>query len=353
VSKPAACPTPDRARHHLEELLKRECLRRELALGHWQRSEHGTRSAEAVAALFGTSASSLRRWRRERQEGKLGSEPRGPKPFQPSSTFLRAILECIEEFVLIGTRALYRALPGIPRVWIEWFCARVRARKARRACQGSLEWTRVGAVWSMDHTELDATIDGEFPFLLVVRDLASGKVLNALPTRSTDHGPVVAELERLFELRGAPLVLKMDNGSGLIHEEVAKRLEGHGVTALRSPPYTPRYNGAIEAGMGSLKHYLKEIAAQQGRPGRPTRDDLEGALLLQAALGGPRGATVPPSEAWRDRTPITAEERRSFLQALAAIRESLLRDSPQAPIVERRAVRTVLTDLKYLVIRRP
>ena len=144
--------------------------------------------------------------------------------------------------------------------------------------------------------------------MLVVRDLVSGKFFTALPTRSTDHGPVVAELVRLFALHGPPLVFRMDNGSGLIHQEVAKLLARYGVTALRSPAYTPSYNGSIEAGMGSLKHYLAEIATQHGRARRPMRDDLEGALLLQAALGGPRGATVPPAEAWRDRTPITDEE---------------------------------------------
>ncbi len=132
----------------------------------------------------------------------------------------------------------------------------------------------------MDHSELDAPLDEEYPFLLVVRDLASGKILAAIPTRSTGHGPVVDELERLFELQCPPLVFKMDNRSGLIHQEVAKVFARYGVTAMRSPAYAPSYNGSIEAGMGSLKHYLNEIAAQHGRPRYPTRDDLIGALLL-------------------------------------------------------------------------
>ena len=188
---------------------------------------------------------------------------------------------------------------------------------------------------------------------LLVRDLASGKVLTALPTRSTDHVPVVAELERLFALHGPPLVLKMDNGSAFVHQDVAKRLAHHGVTALRSPARTPSYNGSVEAGMGSFKHYLERIAAQHGRAGHPTRDDLEGALLLQGSLGGPRGAKVSPAQAWRDRAPITAEERRAFLQALAEARDALLCDSSPHAIKDRVAVRTVLTALNYLVIRRP
>ena len=112
-------------------------------------------------------------------------------------------------------------------------------------------------------------------------------------------------------------------------------------------------DGSVEAGMGSFKRYLERIAAQHGRAGHPTRDDLEGALLLQGSLGGPRGAKATPAQAWRDRTPITAEERRAFLQALAEARKTLLCDSSPHATQARVAVRAVLTALNYLVIRRP
>jgi transposase InsO family protein len=214
-------------------------------------------------------------------------------------------------------------------------------------------WTRPGSVWTMDHHELEAPIDGEFWFLFVVRDLASGRVLTALPTRSTDHGPVVQELERLFKLWGAPLVLKSDNGSGLVAKEVGDLLKEWGVTALRSPPLTPTYNGAVEAGMGSLKARIAAIAAQHGRPRAWTRDDLDAALCAQSAFGAPRGASISPDEAWRNRERITASERRAFVEALDSARESLSRESDPSPIIERRAVRNVLTSLDYLIIRRP
>ena len=205
----------------------------------------------------------------------------------------------------------------------------------------------------MDHTELEAPVDGELWFVLVACDLASGRVLTALPTRSTDHGPVVQKLERLFKLWGAPLVLKSHNGSGLVAKEVGDLLKEWGVTALRSPPLTPTYNGAVEAGMGSLKARIAAIAAQHGRPRAWTRDDLDAALCAQRAFGAPRGASLSPDEAWRDRELITVSERRAFVEALDAERESLLRDSEPSPIIERRAVRNVLTSLDYLVISRP
>jgi transposase InsO family protein len=295
----------------------------------------------------------LRRWRAEQGAGKLAPELRGPRPFRTSPAFLRALVECVEEYTLMGVRALHRALPGIPRRWLEWLAARVEERHERRAWRGELVWMRAGTVWTMDHTELEAPIDGQLWFLFVVRDLASGRVLTASPTRSTDHGPVVQELERLFQFHGAPLVLKSDNGSGLVHRDVRQLLERWGVTSLRSPPLTPTYNGAVEAGMGSLKARIAAIAAQHGRATAWTHDDLDAALCAQRACGAPRGATASPDEAWRARVSIPPEERQRFLEALEVARESLLRDSPPSPIIERKAVRNVLTELTYLIIRRP
>jgi transposase InsO family protein len=349
----AAPLPPSRARHTLERAAQLQRTLRGKSLELLELAGHEGRSAEWLAERLGISATTLRRWHTERDAGKVEPDVRGARPFRASPGVLRALLECVEEFALMGVRALHRARPGIPRRWLEWLAARLEERHERRAWRGELVWTRPGAVWAMDHTELDKPIDGEFRFLFVVRDLASGLVLTALPTRSTDQSPVVAELERLFELHGAPLVLKSDNGSGLVGEDVQDALERWQVTALRSPPGTPSFNGAVEAGMGSLKGLIAEIAAQHGRISAWTSDDVHAALLVQRRCGGSRGASSSPEDAWRARTPIAASERDAFLDALRAARESLLRDSPPSPIIERRAVRTVLTDLDYLLIRRP
>jgi hypothetical protein len=70
-------------------------------------------------------------------------------------------------------------------------------------------------------------------------------------------------------------------------------------------------------------------------------------------LGAPRSASLSPDEAWRDRERITASDSRAFVAALDSAWESLLRDSDPSPIIERRAVRNLLTRLGYLIIRRP
>ena len=50
----------------------------------------------------------------------------------------------------------------------------------------------------------------------------------------------VAALKELFQQHGAPLVLKADNGSACIGARFRALLEEYGVTALYSPPHTPR-----------------------------------------------------------------------------------------------------------------
>jgi transposase InsO family protein len=74
-------------------------------------------------------------------------------------------------------------------------------------------------------------------------------------------------LHGLFQEHGAPLVLKSDNGAGFISTAMIRFLKGWRVRSLFSPPYTPEYNGTIEAGNGGLKTRTREEAALPGRAG--------------------------------------------------------------------------------------
>jgi transposase InsO family protein len=56
-------------------------------------------------------------------------------------------------------------------------------------------------------------IDGRFPYLLAVRDLASGYVLAWLPVTAAAAARTRAVLAQLFAQYGPPLLLKLDNGS--------------------------------------------------------------------------------------------------------------------------------------------
>jgi transposase InsO family protein len=139
----------------------------------------------------------------------------------------------------------------------------------------------------MDFAEPPLAVDGIFPRILLVRDLSSGEVLAARATMGESSSEVVPILEELFKSLGAPLVVKSDNGSGLVDGDVPELRERYGVIALRSPPYTPSYNGACEAGVGSIKVRTARPAAQARRPGEWTTDDLEGR-------GSPRTCSVAP-----------------------------------------------------------
>src|SRR5437868_1132119 len=71
---------------------------------------------------------------------------------------------------------------------------------------------------------------------------------------------------------------------------VARRPE---VTPLISPPYYPRYNGAIEAGIGSLKTRTQAHASCHGHPAYRTCDDVAAAQDDANHNARPRGPSGP------------------------------------------------------------
>ena len=107
-------------------------------------------------------------------------------------------------------------------------------------------------------------------------------------------GPCSSHLQWLFLEHGPPLVLKSDNGSGLPSADAMRRfLDRWDVRPLFSPPYTPEYNGSIEAGNGVLKSRTHDEAARQGRDGHWTADDVEAARRMANELTYPRGPLGP------------------------------------------------------------
>jgi hypothetical protein len=90
------------------------------------------------------------------------------------------------------------------------------------------------------------------------------------------------------------------------------------VTLLYSPPYYPAYNGACEAGVGSIKTRAHHLAARAGRAGEWTLDDVEGARLHSNETGRPFGAHGPrPRDRWNLRRPIAEADRDFFLEDVA------------------------------------
>ena len=268
------------------------------------------------AELLGMNPATLRRWRRKWRSDKLPAHPRG-RPAERASARERAevigILDTVG--IRVGVPSLQALFPWIPRREIEDLLARYRRLWWRRSetLVQVLTWTKAGTVWAIDFTRPPQPVDGIYPYILAVRDLASGCQLAALPCDLESAFVAVAALASLFREHGRPLVIKSDNGSAFISAEMADLLESHGVILLLSPPHTPRYNGACEAGIGSVKTRAHHIAAVHNRPGEWTCDDVEAARMQANETARPQGHLGPtPSTIWEAREAVGEAERHAF-----------------------------------------
>ena len=214
----------------------------------------------------------------------------------------------------------------------------------------------------MDFLKPPAAVDGVGIVVLAVRDLASGRQLLWQAFTEETAAVVCGALEQLFRQHGPPLVMKCDNGSPFIAEVTCVVHVQWRVSVLFSPPRMPRYNGACERGNGMLRTFTDELAVQEGRRGVWLTSDLERACQLNNEVHRPErlnGKT--PIEVWNERPVISEEERRAFLAAVEAGRQSVLshwqksftelsRDGRAA--LDRIAVPEVLSERGYLTIRR-
>lgn len=255
-------------------------------------------------------------WLRRARRG-TALKPRGRKPSQGTVAERNAVIAFLrEQGPQTGLPTLRAQFPKRARRELRDLLRRYKrlCRKRWRVYAESLVWREAGSVWAMDFTKLPSLpLEGELTHALVVRDLASGKILETLPARAEDAITTCGVLAALIARYGPPLVLKCDNGSAFIADAARDLLEDHEVAVLYSPPRTPEYNGACEAGMGWLKTHAHYHAARHGRPGAWTADDLEAARLRANELGRPRGAKGPtPDQAWEARKPINELEREVF-----------------------------------------
>jgi transposase InsO family protein len=265
----------------------------------------------------------------------------------------------------VGLAVLQEFFPGVARRELEDLQRRYREAHLKKSCVlvHALRWQRVGAVWAMDHTEPPSPIDGTYRSILVVRDLSSGMQLMALPLERASAGATIAALQALFREHGAPLVVKSDNGSAFTAEEVGGFLARRSVLHLLSPPGLPAYNGACEAGIGSLKTRAHHESARNDRAGEWTCDDVEGARLMANETSRPWGVHAPtPRDRWRIRLMLSPKERDRFLGDVDEQRERARREMGYLPGIElgpaaqasvdRRAIARALVAHGILKLRR-
>jgi transposase InsO family protein len=258
--------------------------------------------------------------------------------------------------------ALKKVFPDIARRVLEQILFAVRRvlRIGRRRQLARLTWTRAGALWAADFTQLAGRGSAH---AFSVRDLASGKALHVSIVPAESAEVVVTVLLDLFESHGPPLVLKMDNGSAFEAETTKDLLSAHGVLTLFSPPATPAYNGACEAGIGSVKRVSGDVALLGGHHGPPDDEHLRTAANLLNAMPRGNGAAAPcPDDLWARRAPISAALRCQLRvvyrrhEALARASAGIAKDARLSHAVQasldRNAIREALCDLNLLSIRR-
>ena len=325
---------------------------------------HAGRSQASVADALHLAPQTLNNWM-----GLSGQPPpprgRPPVPIDPVVGI--NVAEVLDSHGRsIGVAALKGLFPDVPRSVLQSF--RDHWADQRQADPCRLFWATPGAVWAADFTQPPAPIDGQFQYILVVRDLASQRNLLAAPCQDQSADVVCFHLRQLFNQHLPPLVLKTDNGSPFIAGATRELCARHGVLNLLSPALTPQYNGSIEAAGGQLKARAALIA-QQLACDAWTSDILEAARLAANALNRPRGPSAPtPDECWIGRQPCNAGQRAALAVLVAskttAIQQSIRSErqlkglAPEltaacAATVARTAIRQALVELGLLFIRRP
>ena len=338
---------------------RQEILARRQAVCVFEELRARGRPCRQLADALGIVPRTLAQWRRRHQSAP--TTPWRGRPVKESSWLERhAVLEVLDDFgPRVGLPSLRTLFPNLARSELIELQRAYRAyyRSTHRISQERLKWSGPGRVWAVDHSDPPRPIDGTYPAMIAVRDLASGCQLAWLPVPDEEAVSTAVVLSTLFAEHGPPLILKSDNGSAFRSELVQELLERHRVVWLPSPVRTPRYNGSCEAGIGSMKVRTLFLAAAASRVGTWSSDDLEAARRQANALARPNDSAGPvPDDAWSARSPITDVERTQFRLVVDRHRATINQRHPVLEVtsylVHRQAVRRALVELGLLSINR-
>ena len=310
----------------------------------------------------------LRSWRQDLQPtGTWEAKPRGRPLFEVDVATRNQVFRFLHHVTgpAVGLPALQDLFRTVPRCILANLSSRYRRVWQRRYARHGFEltWHHAGTVWAIDFTQPLEPIDGVFPYLLAIRDLASHCQLAWRPVCGETAEDVLPVLRELFAEHGPPLVLKSDNGSAFIAAVVHNALAEAAVAQLFSPVRRPQYNGALERSNGVLKTYTHQHAISAGHPFRWTSDDVDHARQLANTISRPWVAGgLSPEQAFQLRVPITERDRETFLAMLdhqrqwatheMALHQAGELSSEDRARRDRLAISTALQDLGYLTLDR-
>ncbi|HEX6813063.1 MAG TPA: transposase family protein [Planctomycetota bacterium] len=141
-----------------------------------------------------------------------------------------------------------------------------------------------GAVWAIDGTWLDQPVPPLGRRALVVTELHSRTILCLRSVAGERAAAVEQVLAELFTRHGAPLVLKLDNGSAFVSRRLRHFCRLHGVTLMHSPVRQPRWNGSCEVGGRWAKQRAHAAWRARGGQGALTQADLDAAVTFVGTM---------------------------------------------------------------------
>lgn len=130
-----------------------------------------------------------------------------------------------------------------------------KAKKRRRPGKSTTDVDRAlypNHVWSYDFVA-DQTLDGKRLRFLTVIDEFTRESLRIEVARFLNSHDIVRVLTELVESRGAPAIMKSDNGPELIADRVQEWLENHGIETKFIDPGSPWQNGHNESFNGVFR----------------------------------------------------------------------------------------------------
>ena len=350
-----------RRRRRVERAVRSEAIA-------FARLAHGTGHDDTeCAGWLGLAVETLRRWRADWRESQLPVRARGRPPSRGDPVDRRMVIHVLTCLASrMGLPTLLRCFPKVPRgelIELQRRCRHVVDKRRPHETVHVLRWTRSGSIWAFDFTQPPCPIDGCFPRLTAVRDLASSHQISALPSLDEQAEPAVRLLETLTQWHGVPLVIKLDNGSAMRSDELKQWAEDHRILLLYSPPGTPEYNGAVEAGIGSIATRAYHHAARNGRATRWTCDDIFAAVseANETTRSWNRNGDSP-AERWRSRIAISNDERERFMtcyrdhqqreRAERGISDDVHLQHYEQASIDRFAISRALIEHGYLQVRR-
>lgn len=206
---------------------------------------------------------------------------------RPLSTLQQTALRVLHErHPAWGLPQLRRVIPGLPKNSAAAYLRRLDRviAKQRRRRLGWVSWPVPGSVWAIDGTWLDRPVPPLGRRALIVTELHGRKTL-CLRAVAGERAEIVEQvLAELVERHGAPLVLKLDNGSAFIARRFAAFCRSHGITLLHSPVRCPRWNGTCEVSARWAKRRAEAAWRARGGRGAMTQADLDAAVTFVGAM---------------------------------------------------------------------